>query len=322
VIQPDDRPILEEILRRFRLYGWTGDLVGEWMDVQTRLRQTYRQRLESGDIEEAIAPYFRMMFRTGAIQGIVSYDLGRLSEDGLDSIGEDFSTNLRTWVLSLPGVTDRHVIDEQLAYLAAPSVCEPLVWPVSANDGTSVSVMFDTPRHDWYARRCMNLTDPGDTILEVGGGYGGLAWQLCRRGFDGRMVIVDIPETLYLAYYFLSQAAHVDIAWYDEYMADEAAVVLVPAQEYAAWHDADLVFASHSICEMGEEVAGQYVQWIGELRPRWIYHDTARVAHPACPEVLIDQLRPGPPYREVFTAPINWAQSTDRYCEYLFMREP
>ena len=314
-----DLDVLGEILERHHRYGWTDHLTGEWGDVQGRLRASYRQRLDSGDVEE-LRPFFSSLFRTGAIQGLVSYDLGLVSEEGPEVLGEHVRKNLRIWALSLPDIgSDERVISEQLAYVVAPDVGEPISWIVHSNNGTSVPIMFDTLRHDWYARRCINLVEQSGTILEIGGGYGGLAWQLVRRGHDGTIVLCDIPETLYVAYYFLSMLG-IDVQWYDD--RDDATVVLVPAREYDRWHDADLVFASHSLCEMGETVATQYLRWIErDLQPRWIYQDTVRVFHPDTPEVLIDKLRPAPPYRELFSAPVEWGKSTDRYCEYLFMRE-
>ena len=48
--------------------------------------------------------------------------------------------------------------------------------------------MIDTPRHDYYAKKIIDILKnikkkDSRTLVEIGGGYGGLCFQLLKRSF-------------------------------------------------------------------------------------------------------------------------------------------
>ena len=102
------------------------------------------------------------------------------------------------------------------------------------------------------------------TIFEIGGGYGGLIREVLLRR-QVRYINCDLPETLYLAYFFLRNAMpHLSIKWIDEDMAG-ADVVLVPSGKRGAVTACDVAFNCHSLSEMGKDTVADYVGLINRL---------------------------------------------------------
>jgi hypothetical protein len=327
--------LIAAILARHARYGWTADLNGEWDDIQWRVRKSYRARLGSGDPKE-LGELFASLFRSCIVQGLISYDLGDIAAtEDMEALARSLGQNAQVWFAGMDPVRDAPLeaaVRAELANVRAPTFGAPVTFNLTPTglEHDVVPVMFDTIRHDWYARRCLKLCPDGTTLLEIGAGYGGVVWQMFRRGWNGRAVLCDIPETLYAAFYFLSRCG-LTVRWHDEPL-EGADVVLLPAKDYATWTaPVHLVFAAHSLSEMDAAVGTAYVRWIEQaLRPRWVYYDASRLWAPEhadpesrsfvkFPELLIGDIAPRPPYQEVFSAPITWAQSGDRYCEYLYM---
>jgi len=152
---------------------------------------------------------------------------------------------------------------------------------------------------------------------------------LLRARDNVQVVLCDLPETLYLAWWWLANAIDRTIAWYDD--DPSADVVLLPAHEKEGWYGADVVFAAHSLSEMTLPVVEQYMAWWPKLCPRFYYIDqvqmmvrpvAGRVAsRDRWPEVLTEQMVPGMPYRETFRAPTQWVMGAGRYWEHIYERE-
>ena len=64
-------------------------------------------------------------------------------------------------------------------------------------------------------------------VLEIGVGYGGMARQLLQYCDDIQIVLCDLPETLYIAWHWLTQVTDRTIGW----LGDDTDVVLLAAQE-------------------------------------------------------------------------------------------
>lgn len=329
-----------DILRWYARYGWTDNLEGEWAELQNNIRGSYRAALDQG--ETALDDYLSRMFRTDAITGLVSYSLPKLlaapDETIYTELLRDCANNAHLWMHSLIR-PDRHVQDmfaEALAKLTVPDVGAPVVWTIEDGDGGESSVMFDTFRHDKYARQISALAlRHGSVVVEIGGGYGGTAHQLLVHRPDVQVVLVDIPDTLYLAAYWLSRVGH-SVRWYDEEVETLADVVLLPAQDIEEWDDymfgADLVFAAHSLTEIPLDVVNRYKPWIEGLDPEYIYYDAATYCLTTknpdgtdrtamlYPETLLADLWPSPKYRLLFSAPNDWRGSGTRYCDVIYGR--
>ena len=312
-----------EILSRYQRYGWSQP-VGEWGSIQAG-RSAYKALLDSGDME-AIDQLFQRMFRSALVTGLITLglaDAAALPTDYHPMVRQLFEEvmlhNLTQW---------RQGTGEPIAILTAPAVGAPLTVEVA-----QVPIMMDTPRHDHYAQRMLQLLPTGGTVLEIGGGYGGWVRQAHQRRQDFQVVLCDLPETLYVAWYWLTHvlpAATVD--WVDVNPA--ADVVLLPARQLGDWSRADIWFSAHSLGEMDQATVDRYVAWAHTRRPRYLYHDNAdrrpdrwndpgldQTANSALvfPETLaadfgIDRAQ----YRLVSRTPVLWSGSGSRYAEYLY----
>ena len=289
------------IIERYKRYGWSTP-PGEWGQTQLLFRKDFHDILERGDVA-ALDLMLENMFQTEACLGLVS-----ITSTDVDTFLTAVTDSVQLWMQWTDGG------NADLPRLAAPSAGNPSVMNV---DGTLV--MMDTPRHDHYARQIVSLLPDGGTVFEIGGGYGGMALQILRTDPSVQVVICDIPETLYLAWYWLHTIG-VDVAWYDE--GPDADVVLLPAQELGAWdRTPDLVFAAHSLSEFTPSVTERYMEWIRKVKPRYFYHDNALVPVDfAFPEVLCSEMVPGPPYREVYRAWAPWPNTQWRYWEFMYER--
>jgi hypothetical protein len=163
-------------------------------------------------------------------------------------------------------------------------------------------------------------------VLEIGGGYGGLAHQLLTRDAGARIVICDLAPTLYIAWWWLAGSGW-DVAWWDE--GRDASVILLPHDRIGSWDRVpDMVVNAHSWGEMPASAVAAYLDWCRERGVRYIYHENAAVrpnkpradytAH-LFPEVLAHEF-PMDGYRQVWRAPALWPNTGARYCEYLYER--
>lgn len=295
---------VSDIRERYQRYGWSLP-PGEWGHIQNGPRRELHTALDAGDTT-ALDEIFGSMFTHHVCVGLVSAgcDISR------EKLTDWFRANIQLWSLYSDS-TDLSILD-------APDIGNPTLAYV---DGSSV--MPDTPRHDHYAQRILALKPK--TVLELGGGFGGLALQIMRRSDDTRVIICDLPETLYLAWYWLSRATDRTVGWYGEGDAD---ITLLPAQNIDTLEGKiDVVFSSHSLSEMDAATVARYIGFV-EARARYFYHDNAHkrlnasgaYASEAFPEVLATSMVPKG-FREVYRAPTSWAGSGERYWEFLYERK-
>lgn len=293
-----------DVIARYRRYGWSQP-EGEWGAIQEHTRRDFRAALENGD-EPLVDAFLRTMFQGPLCMGLVTFDWRRLPQDNKAFKG-GIARALQIW-----GGEDVRILD-------APRVGAPACMDM---DGTLI--MYDTPRHDHYARRIVSLEPK--TVLEIGGGYGGTALQILRRAPDTRIVLVDLPETLYAAWYWLSNAG-IKVDWFDG--NGDAQVILAPPWEPQLHCTPDVVFAAHSLSEMPSGVCADYMALITDLwRPRYFYHDGASQLppsdgrEPATADLYPETMNVVPAgYRLVTTDKLDWPGTGNRYTEYLYERE-
>ena len=180
----------------------------------------------------------------------------------------------------------------------------------------------DQPRHDYFALKIANLHPR--TVLEIGGGYGGLALQLSRR-MKIKYINIDLPETLYLINFFLSEIG-LDVKWAIDHIP-EADVVLVPAdRKHLLKTQIVLVFNSNSLSEMGKQTVAEYCNFINTIwKPKHFLHQNSNVLlFPNSPrhiEVLARDFPIRGDYREIYRAIAPWQGAGGRYREFLYERK-
>ena len=206
---------------------------------------------------------------------------------------------------------------EDVSILATPNTGNPRCFLID-----DVPIDADQPRFNYHATRIKGLAPR--TVLEIGGGYGGLVRQL-KKQIDIQYVDIDLPETLYLAYYFLSKTGF-DVKWALEGIP-EADVVLVPTdRKHLVKGSFDVVFNSYSLSEMGKSSSDEYLDLINtEWKPRSFFHENSNFLLFPESERHIEILARDFPidkekYRKVYQAISPWQGSGGRGREFLYQR--
>ncbi len=135
-------------------------------------------------------------------------------------------------------------------------------------------ILLDSFRHSYFASLILELSSETDSteIVEIGGGYGGLALQIGRLKLGDRKVrhlIVDLPESLLLSYWFLrmqGEKVSVVMEEKDFQVVSPIGTVLAPDYLYDSipWKPEVLV-NSRSFGEMSRETSSHYLNWADEV---------------------------------------------------------
>lgn len=163
-----------------------------------------------------------------------------------------------------------------VADLAGPNIGNPFGVML---EGTLVR--FEAPYQHYCAYRLSTLLDAGPrAVVEVGGGFGGMAYFLIRDRQPLTYFDFDLPETIALASYFLMKAfPSLNFLLYGEaaMKPEEIArvnVVLMPLFEIEQLQprSVDVTFSSHSISALPLEFIAHYVEIIGRItQGRFLY---------------------------------------------------
>ena len=146
-------------------------------------------------------------------------------------------------------------------------------------------IMIDTLRHDYYANKILNLfkdiKKKNRILVEIGGGYGGLCFQLLKRNFNDIYINIDILETLLINYYFLRKYTKKNII-----ICDLASINnFNPKNLYLGTTNyfkdlntkIDLVFNSNSFSEMSKKDIWYYFKFIEAYKSKYIYHQNSNI---------------------------------------------
>jgi putative sugar O-methyltransferase len=116
-------------------------------------------------------------------------------------------------------------------------------------------------------------------VLEIGGGFGGLARQLLRAIPDLRYIGLDLPENLVLQAWYLGNAVPASRVEFSsalegaENSSPGAALLPNWAIEHLKLSKLDLVINVRSFGEMTYATLGAYFSQIRRLSPTWIFHE-------------------------------------------------
>ncbi len=146
-------------------------------------------------------------------------------------------------------------------------------------------IMIDTPRHDYYAKKILNIFEDikkkNRILVEIGGGYGGLCFQLLKRNFNDVYINIDILETLLINYYFLRKYTKRNIIICDLTNINNfnsKNLYLGTSNYFKNLNkEIDLVFNSNSFSEMSKNDVINYFKLINKYQPKYIYHQNSNV---------------------------------------------
>jgi putative sugar O-methyltransferase len=136
--------------------------------------------------------------------------------------------------------------------------------------------------HAHYARRLVSAV-PSPVVLEIGGGFSGLAYQLMRNGTDVTYIGLDLPEAIFLqAYYLASTLPHLKIRTFPSAgvritgeMLDEYDVILMPNFMLPQIDTGlvDLALNIRSLSEMPAETIAEYLAQLDRISRLFIFHE-------------------------------------------------
>lgn len=180
----------------------------------------------------------------------------------------------------------------------------------------------------FYASKIKELCKKSDyeikKVVEIGGGYGGVASYLLREDIISQYINYDLPENLALATYTLMTVfPEMDFLLYGEEGSDDASfkdrrIVMLPAHEVSNLkiRNLSVAFNSFSFSEMSYSAAKNYIDTLSKLEISYIYH----VNHVRNSRTSADDLTPTG-YHLKERVPANWNLGRSLTCdefEFLF----
>ncbi len=164
--------------------------------------------------------------------------------------------------------------------LGAPGVGNP--WGYNLGGNLLIEPVFEYhSQAEHFTRLLSEIEVP--VILEIGGGFGGLAYHLLRRGGSVKYIGLDLPENLLIQSYYLASAfPKARLLTYREGMpkVDRATlsdydIVLLPNFSMPAVDSslADLVVNVRSLSEMSLETIHEYLDQIDRIGRLFFFHE-------------------------------------------------
>jgi putative sugar O-methyltransferase len=117
-------------------------------------------------------------------------------------------------------------------------------------------------------------------VVELGGGYGGMAYYLCRENENMTYIDFDLPENMALTAYYLSNAfPEKKVLLFGEApLTPETMnaydIILMPGFEIAKLLDesVDLIFNSYSLAEMSRDTIHTYITEFMRISKGYFFH--------------------------------------------------
>lgn len=232
--------IVRDVLDAYAQWGLGDAVAGEWGAIRAGPRQTLHAALKDGD--EA-----------------------RLAEILFHPIGRGEWSGMFTPIACTCGVPN---CEHLPGYLQQEMAMRRNILALANQPAREIDPFPDTIRHDAEAAL---LVAKGHRIVEIGGGYGGMALALYHRVPALRYVDIDLADTLYLAYGYL--ASHLPEGAVALGFHTFAPISLVPSHAIPDLHPCDTVCNYRSWSEMGAQAVGAYFHRIQEWAPRWVVHE-------------------------------------------------
>ncbi|MEV4782194.1 putative sugar O-methyltransferase [Burkholderia sp. LMU1-1-1.1] len=260
-----------------------------WLPIYQGFMGDLMATMEHRDVDK-LAHIYANFFRDRSTIGIhgmpvdmeSTYFSGNISEDAKGKYLADVMHRMNIW---LDSIGKTHTLDA----LETPNVGNPYGFYI---DGKFFRAGVDYQHY--YATIIARLIRGKEhkTVLELGGGFGGLGHFLMRDNPDLTYIDVDLPENMALsAYYLLSGCPDKKIALFGEIDLATADLtqydaVVLPNFALAELKDdtVDLAFNSYSLAEMSLNNVANYVKQFSRLSRKFIYH----VNHTAIPPVKAD----------------------------------
>jgi putative sugar O-methyltransferase len=248
----------------------------EWLPIYNHNLRGVMAALAKGNIDE-LATMYRNFFRDPCSTGLVGLAVNMKKHYLSGNISK------RDQLLYLYDVLCRYKLWRSLmgnGYTVRSLISSPIGNPFGFElDGVFVSHGSDYLHY--YASEVNRLAACDQpVVVELGGGYGGMAYFLLRDSAKTTYVDFDLPENLALTSYYLLRAfPTLKVALYgeEELNSDtlhDFRVVLMPNFEIEKLPNdsADVVFNSYSLAEMSVEAINNYIKHMTRISKRYFLH--------------------------------------------------
>ena len=237
-----------------------------WQRVRQRSLEPVMQALKTKD-DRTLSRIYRNFFRDPCSTGLVGVPWG-MSQALMGGAAKRFHRRLY-----LGDVLYRIAYWEaqtgsrfSIVDLAGPGVGNPFGIEI---DGTLVTTGA-AYQHYCAQRIGSELGPDGSLVAEIGGGFGGMAYYLLRDRAKLTYLDFDVPESIALTSYYLMKAfPKLNFFLYGERALTmeeiaRADVVLMPVFEMEKMpsQSVDVVFSSHAISDLSQEVVEEYMERI------------------------------------------------------------
>lgn len=249
----------------------------EWLPIYNSNLRAVMKALTEENLDE-LANMYRNFFRDACSTGLVGLPVNMKKRY--------FSGNItkRDRLLYLYDVLCRYKLWHSLlgnGYTAQNLVSSDIGNPFGLEiDGVFISHGSDYLHY--YATELNRLTAADDhpVIVELGGGFGGMAYYLVRDSKKTTYVDFDLPENMALtAYYLLRAFPATKITLYGEEELNtntlqDNRIVLMPNFEISKLpsNSASAVFNSYSLAEMSAEAIEEYIKQMTRISRKYFLH--------------------------------------------------
>ena len=330
-----DRPmevdplIIRRIIRAYKLSKEAQKDAGEeyqvgymWLPIYEGFMNEIMTALSSED-EAAVAKIYSNFFREKCSIGLhgmpvdmfQNYFSGTITDEHKGLYTADLMHRFNIWLTSI-GKT------MPITALNAPDVGNPYGCFIDGNFYRAGS-----DYQHYYATMIGRLVrgKQHQFALEIGGGFGGLAYFLVRDHPDLTYIDVDLPENMALASIFLlSGSPGKNIALYGEVDLEnddlsQYDAVLLPnfAIQQIKDNSIDLCFNSYSLSEMPMTTVSNYMAHFNRISSKFIYHiNHTSVGGIKADEFAVDYDK----FELISRAPAMWGQACNPLMdEYEFL---
>jgi len=241
---------------------------GEWKWINDNKKKSF---IEGMFDFKSLSSHLSLRLGDAPLYGLVSPVIG--SE--LRSIGKH-SMSAELWVDFFQMLRDLDQIGSLTKDIPAENVIDSLLQfaKVPSEWIHSLGSMFpDTFRHHYFAQKILTLMKGKKefTVIEIGGGYGGVAMHL--RGLSQNKdikinyIIIDLLESLVVQHYALA-ANEILVNFYNKDMNfnhNDFTVSLVPIWEnFNEIIDGEIILNTRSLSEMSQDTCFSYLNFINK----------------------------------------------------------
>jgi putative sugar O-methyltransferase len=246
---------------------WKIILESEW--------KHYKRAISESDFD-GLAKLLRNFFRNEALSGFwgdgeMYNQFSSLSKVELTERTDLMRQQYEVWRELYPTIS--------LAELTAPEIGNP--WGYSFDGHLLYEPVFEYYHHGAYIASMVQHI-PTAVVLEIGGGFGGLGYQLKKLNPSVKYIALDLPENTMLQSYYLACAfPAARILTYSPGMEltkeafDDHDIIVLPnfCVEEIPDSSCDFLVNIRSLSEMPMETIKEYMAQIDRIGRLWFFHE-------------------------------------------------